>query len=95
MNLWRRLKNSGDSTVNASHELEGGERYGQNFNIYTQANTQCGMGLATVHLHWLNSQCLFGELCLSAIDSILKVLYDACWIIGAEDGRSSDNDITA
>jgi hypothetical protein len=50
------------------------------------------VGLATVHLHWLS---LFGELCLSAIDSILKVLYDACWIIGAEDGRSSDNDITA
>ena len=37
---------------------------------------------------------LVGRLCLSGIDSTLKLLYDGCWIIGAEDGCSSDNDVT-
>jgi len=38
---------------------------------------------------------LFGQLCLSGIDSILKLLNNDCRIFGAEDGCSGDNDITA
>ena len=38
---------------------------------------------------------LVGKLCLSGIDSMFKLLYDGSWVIGAEDGCSSDNDVTA